>query len=382
MTRGLYSGENVILVTGLPGRGKTLLALWLVSRIAEGRPVYVAGVRGLKPRDGWQELEDRTKWHECPPGSVVLIDEGQEAFRPSGTGAAVPEHIAKMERVRHTGITLVITTQHPMLIHGNVRKLTQAHLHLVRKFGGEEATVYRWNMVADVGTRSALLAAVKSVDRQVVWPYPKEVYEWYESAEVHTVQKRLPWQKVFLYAVPVLVLVLLGIGYNAMSKVYSKPAEIAAGGKAPEAAKQPQAHQQSAPSQRQGPKTTEDWVAERKPRIVGLPHTAPMYDQVTQPVAAPYPAACVASATRCLCYTQQGTRMSTPDDLCRTIADTGYFVNWDTSKGRTDATAQGRESGQARAEPGERSHGVTVASSGAWGGVPARDSWGGVPARN
>lgn len=335
-TRGLYGGENVVLVTGLPGRGKTLLALWLVDRISAGRPVYVAGVRGLKPRDGWEVLEDRTKWHECPAGSVVLIDEGQECFRPAGTGAAVPEHIARMERVRHAGITLVITTQHPMLIHPNVRKLTQVHLHLVRKFGGESADVYRWDMCADVGTRSALLSAVKSASRTVVWPYPKEVYGWYESAEVHTVQKKLPWQRVFVFAVPLIVVGLLVVGYQALHRVQQAPSAVAgqgAGGAVSPAQAPPAVAGGGASRSNGGMKTTAQWISEQAPRIAGLPHTAPVYDRVTEPVRAPYPAACVASASRCVCYTSQATRLPVEPGLCRLMAETGYFVAWDTGEG-------------------------------------------------
>lgn len=327
-----YAGENVVVVTGLPGRGKTLFSLWLVDQIVtkSKRPVYVSGVRGLKPRDGWEVLEDRSKWHECPTGSVVLIDEGQECFRPAGTGSAVPEHIAKMERVRHTGITLIITTQHPMLLHSNVRKLAQVHLHLVRKFGAENATIYRWDMVADVGTRSALLSSVKSAAGQSVWPYPKEVYGWYESAEMHTVQKKLPWQKVVLYVIPFIVIMLLFFGYNALRDLQNAPTAIAEGAKA-SSGETVTAGPVKAGSPGAG-KTTAQWLGDRVARVEGLPHTARAYDEVTKPVRAPYPAACVAMTAQCRCYSEQGTRLDTPDRLCRQIVERGFYVEWDTAQ--------------------------------------------------
>ena len=75
-------------------------------------------------------------------------------------------------------------------------------------------------------------------------------------------------------------------------------------------------------------RSLETWVEEQKPRIAGLPHTAPIYDKVTQPDGAPYPAACVASATRCVCYTDQATRIDTPESLCRAIVKSGYYMAW------------------------------------------------------
>jgi len=42
--------------------------------------------------------------------------------------------------------------------------------------------------------------------------------------------------------------------------------------------------------------TPADYAAAYTPRIAGLPHTAPVYDEVTKPVVAPYPVACIASA--------------------------------------------------------------------------------------
>ena len=74
--------------------------------------------------------------------------------------------------------------------------------------------------------------------------------------------------------------------------------------------------------------TPEQFLAAYQPRIVGLPHTAPRYDDATKPTRAPYPAACVAMGTRCDCYTQQGTKLQTPADLCKQIVAGGFFQDW------------------------------------------------------
>jgi len=81
----------------------------------------------------------------------------------------------------------------------------------------------------------------------------------------------------------------------------------------------------------EGPKTeisTADMLASFTPRIPGLPQTAPRYDEVTKPTTAPYPAACVSMGSRCDCYTQQGTKLQTPADLCKQIVAGGFFQDW------------------------------------------------------
>jgi zona occludens toxin len=78
--------------------------------------------------------------------------------------------------------------------------------------------------------------------------------------------------------------------------------------------------------------TPAQYVAQYQARLPDLPHTAPVYDDVTKPVKAPYPAACVASDTRCHCYTQQATRLHVSDSMCRNIVERGYFVAWQEEK--------------------------------------------------
>src|SRR6185503_2096491 len=75
-----------------------------------------------------------------------------------------------------------------------------------------------------------------------------------------------------------------------------------------------------------------EWVAEYRPRVEGLAYTAPVYDDVTKPVRAPYPAACLASKARCGCYSDQGTRLDMPEALCRQIVERGFYVAWDSTR--------------------------------------------------
>lgn len=326
----VYAGENVIVITGLPGQGKTLFALQMVDEIARAtsRQVYTCGVNGIS-RDDWKVLDDGTQWHQCPPSSIILIDEGQRIFEPAGPGQKMGPHLAEMNTVRHKGILLVITTQHPHLLHMNVRKLTQRHFHIVRKFGWERADIYHWPMVADVGTRAALLSSCKQATR-MMWAYPKSVYGWYKSAEIHTVQKKVPVKLYVACLAPFVIAGLLWIGWQAMHRVLQAPKNIAS------AAGDSVVSASGVPVQGQGVQasggshlTREAWIAAATPRIEGLPYTAPQYDEVTRPVRAPAPVACVQSQKQgCRCYTDQGTRIDTPEAMCKQIVERGFYVAW------------------------------------------------------
>jgi zona occludens toxin len=80
--------------------------------------------------------------------------------------------------------------------------------------------------------------------------------------------------------------------------------------------------------------STAEYLGSHQPRVSGLEYTAPAYDDVTKPVRAPFPAACLANKSRCGCYSQQGTRLDVPDSICLQIVAGGFFVAWDDEKGR------------------------------------------------
>ena len=77
--------------------------------------------------------------------------------------------------------------------------------------------------------------------------------------------------------------------------------------------------------------TPAQYVATYVPRIDGLPHTAPRYDEVTKPTIAPYPAACISMGDKCKCYTQQGTLLPPDKNLCTQIVANGFFQDWENS---------------------------------------------------
>lgn len=314
---------TIELQTGLPGHGKTLYTLDRIEALRKktGRPVFYSGIPIYKEKlPEWTELEDPKKWFECPPESIVIIDEAQRIFRPRPSGSAVPDYEARLETHRHGGIDLVLMTQRPALIANNVRELAGKHYHIVRSFGMQRATVHEWQEVQP-NTRSRA-SSVKHMYR-----YNRKVYDWYKSSEAHTYKASIP-MKVWLLGA---IVVGLPIGvYAIVQKLhgFTERAQAEADGQkiqgSVQFAQPAQAGQGVA-----GRMNERQWVDQYKPRVPGLAYTAPVYDDVTKPVRAPIPAACVQMGSRCDCFTQQATRLDVTSQLCKSIVAGGFFVAWD-----------------------------------------------------
>lgn len=135
-------------------------------------------------------------WLWCQPGDVIVIDECQRLFRPFASGRKIPGFIAMLETHRHYGIDMVLITQHPNLIHSNVRALIGKHRHVRRLVGGMQRVVYEWDRCSSPDkTRDAL--------SNKPWRPDKSTYQLYKSAEIHTRQS---------FAVsPALVFAVLGL---------------------------------------------------------------------------------------------------------------------------------------------------------------------------
>jgi len=323
----------IVAVTGLPGHGKTLFTISRWKEIGEkdGRPIFYNGIKGLTL--AWQEWEVE-KWQDLPPGAIFIIDEAQLRLKVHGRGQ-LPEWIEHLSVHRHGGIDIVLITQNPMMLDPFVRRLVDRHFHVSRKFGMQRAVVHEFPTGINEN-----VAKVRAGSIRHDWKYPREAYAWYKSAELHTVERRIPLKIWLGLGAAVGGVVLIGVSAYLMqpkrvahaeepASAHSQANDLSpgAGGASPGAPGQA-GRQQMTPA---------EYVAAYTPRLEGLPHTAPIYDGVTQPQQAPYPAACLSSAKRCQCYTQQGTRMDMQEALCRRLADGGFFMAWAPNGDRVQA---------------------------------------------
>lgn len=343
-------------ITGLPGNGKTLYTLNLVEAERKGRPVYYHGIAELQL--DWVQLDNAQDWWKVPDGAIVVIDEAQKTFPPRAVGSQVPQHVSELETHRHRGIDVYLITQHPMLVDSAVRRLTQRHFHCVRKFGFEAATIHEYPTGVNTECEKNRAGSIRHE-----FKFPKGSYAWYKSAEVHTVRRRIPKRVWFLAAAPLLIIGLVWYGWQALTA--HAPVSVdgpAKGGAIAQA------------SEWGHVKTVKEYLDAQVPRVAGLAYTAPVYDRVTEPTKAPFPAACVSSKDRCRCFSQQGTALDMPDQLCRDVVSKGYFKPWDDQENRADrpATVYRQPARAEAARPGDADRYLALSGS-----VSARgNGWG------
>lgn len=349
----------ITLLTGLPGNGKTLYALWYIKQKAsrENREVYYNNIKDLNLP--WTLLDKPEEWMNCPAGSIIVLDEAQFVFPKKPNGAKLPDHYEKLATHRHNGFDIYIITQHPSLVDNFVRQLVGQHFHAVRKFGMNRATIYEWSSCNPAPQNpSSQKSAIP-----FKWSYPKEVFAYYKSAEVHTVKRAIP-AKIFL-AIGFVALVIFGGWYSMhqYSARYDKGADtpVAAVGGVPAAVNVVDvANVRHAGADETDPVAdAREYMFNQTPRVVSLPETAPKYDSLTAPVRVPVPAMCVqigsvsgsGNEIRCKCYTQQATPMDIDFNMCMSIARNGRFMDFDPEPMRREQQTANRSAQTLHATP-------------------------------
>lgn len=313
------------VVTGANGAGKTVHTLKMVRemQLAENRPVCHNGRSRINPNgvlSDWK-LIDFKNWQDEPDGTIFFIDECHNEL-PVSAPKDLPEHIRMLAEHRARGFDFFLITQHPGNINSFVRKLVGPpgwHSHYLNVFGTRRTQRKQWGAVnlncEKPGSGST--GTVTSVS------FPKDAATWYTSTSLDTTKRSIPkmvWVLLFAF----LLIPILGyFGYKSLTARHfeNKPALVS---------------QSSTPLtpagyvEKGGAKTMTvgEYLDSRKARIQDFPHTAPVYDAVTAPAVAPYPAACMTMGDRCDCFTQQATIMRIEKETCLQIVKRGFFVDW------------------------------------------------------
>jgi len=184
----------LILITGVPGSGKSLYSIDLIDKyieqnkklVEEGKPprAIYADIDGINI-DGVLSAPD--DWRDCPDGSIVVYDECQQRFGSDGQGRSGRADIQEFETHRHRGFDIILITQHGKLLHSHIRRLVGRHYHVVRMYGTQNATIYAKDGHMDTDKTHQLLK-----EDNYVWTYPKQHFTKYKSATVHTHKAHMP----------------------------------------------------------------------------------------------------------------------------------------------------------------------------------------------
>lgn len=351
------------LRTGTNGSCKSLFTLKDVreKQVAEGRgvcvligkPPLMEGSKEIEPADperrylkiypktmaefGWTECH-YSEWWSQPDGTIFLGDECHNYFPKRANGSAVPPYVSRLAEHRSRGFDFFLLTQHPSNIDPFIVKIIGApgwHQHLKRVAGGSSvSSVIQWDAV-NMNCEKAGSGRNAQVTMR---GHPKDVYDWYQSAELHTAKLKVPraaiWLMVFMVLIPTF---LGGAGYMLWKQTIGKAGQQEAAAAKHDA--QALAMGGTGTGSRSTASTTKaittsEYIQAHRPRIEGLRHTAPVYDELTKPERVAVPAACMSMGTRCKCYTQEATIYQTTDAICQQIVKNGLWLDFNPNGAR------------------------------------------------
>lgn len=334
----------IYLSTGANGSCKTLFTLKDVRelQLKDLRPVFYVDGRFrpgkiLTEDFGWKPIKFED-WQSCPDGSIILCDEVQEDLPRRPTNAPVPEHIKKIAQHRVRGFDFFMMTPHPRNLDVYVTSIIGApgyHRHLKRVAGGSSVTsVLQWDSVnlqcEKHGSGRNAQVTMRS--------QPKEVYDWYTSAEVHTGKLRIPRAAIYLVVSFPIICILFYVAFRMMWNKAGNPT-VASGGTLATASAGSSAS--GASSAERKPRSTAEYIADYRPRVSGLMHTAPAYDKLTEPKRVPVPAACVTMPSKgCKCFTQDATPYPIDEVMCKAFVLHGAFLAFQPEGERRDVVPQ------------------------------------------
>lgn len=284
----------ITLITGAPGAGKTAALVDLLRGLAEQRAIYVDGIPDLLVTH--IDMKDARAWpEEVPDGSAVVIDEVQRVWRPAGSGAKVPKDIELLETHRHRGLDFFIVTQHPNLIHANVRRLVGRHIHL-RDVGLLGRWWYEWPECSDP-------AQFRNAPVKKRYTLPKKAFGLYKSASLHIKPIRSVPRSVFVAGAAALACVALA--WQAFSSVSGRLDASKA--------------QEAQVAQKTGQTT-----AAAPPTVAADPvAVAPSASAVVAEVKPPQVVGCVSAKDYCRCFDKDGYPIRLDWDMCKTTS-VGY----------------------------------------------------------
>ncbi|MDD5323309.1 MAG: zonular occludens toxin domain-containing protein [Methylococcales bacterium] len=305
----------ITLITGTPGSGKSIYAVWheIKPAVEAGRIVYSCGIPNLKlpaiplsddqardwyktiPKSNDDDPDESPVLSTIAEGSMIVIDEVQRLWRPTGAGSVSPD-IAALETHRHHGLDFIVITQHPSLLHRNVRALVGRHIHLrATALGNYLYEFPEW--CENPQTKSARTNCVRTRYR-----LPKAAFELYKSASLHVkTSKRKPIQYFVFMAVLLAVPVA---GYSFVQSIVdrTKPAQVVASGP-------------GLPSDPVSSFTATPALDSHRYLDVRLVSNQVDWSQI---------AACVSGVSKCLCYGDSGQRLAVPVAVCNDAVKFGW----------------------------------------------------------
>lgn len=318
----------ITLITGVPGSGKTLYTVSEIvkkfigttvveidddeNEIIHPRTIFT-NINGLRLEheliDGRDDggLGNWQQWVQ--PGAQIVFDEVQKVWPIRANGSKVPDCIQALDTHRHMGVDFVLMTQTINNMDRHLQGLIGRHLHIRRVGNLPLAIIYEW----DHCSRSLMYS--KAFSKRVWW-YNTKDYRLYKSAKVHTKVARKSPTILWLFLAS-----LLGLAFAAPA-AWGKFMGIFF----------PEEKQQVAQAAPAKPVSAPTATKAAVPLSAPPPASAPAASVQEPPK--PVLSGCIASAARCLCFTDKGDQVEPEPGYCQSstasnkLVLTGGNVDW------------------------------------------------------
>ncbi|VTX93957.1 Zonular occludens toxin (Zot) [Acinetobacter junii] len=218
------------LISAPPRTGKSLYCMSLIDQLSRKHPnrrIYtnIIGMNYPGVLTINSTPEKPFDWRDLPDGSIIFFDEAHEhpAFSAQdllGTARTDAEKKRKAEILDigdsltlhgHFGFDIYLITQNPKLLREQVRAACSVHYVMRRLWGLDVAMIYEFAEVQTYFANATRKQAL-SVKR---FRYPKNLYKYYVSSNVHNIQKRVPMLYMLFFAIPIAIFAL---GYSKASQ--------------------------------------------------------------------------------------------------------------------------------------------------------------------
>lgn len=364
----------IYLVTGTPGTGKTAMVVDMILNNVDGlfkmtiedgtvvdRPLYFCHIDGLDAKKfkahelSEEEIQSAPLDQIMPQGGVLIVDEADYTYPVRPPSQAVPPYIKTLKELRHHGFTLILMVQHPTMIDRYIRQLVGKHIHLERKAIGTKR--YEFFRCEESLNAAAFTSVVGSQYRP-----PKEAFKYYKSAsqhikfkkKLHSVFIMIPIGIVFMFYLGVpLFSKWFGLSDNQSQKQKSEQQHAKIEEQDVLNVVQPPTLPQQSKFQEAAASVPEFSEAYYRPRVEGMPETAPIYDGIRSVNRMESVAACIKGRKGCDCYTDFGTKVSIKPETCRDWAENGLPFNPYRKEGVGMAEGQNARISQPEANTGE-----------------------------
>ncbi|MDH1903419.1 zonular occludens toxin domain-containing protein [Comamonas aquatica] len=317
----------ITLITGVPGSGKTLYTVSEIvkkfigttvveidddeNEIVHPRTIFT-NINGLRLEHELIDARDDGglgNWHQwVQPGAQIVFDEVQKVWPIRPNGSKVPDCIQALDTHRHMGVDFVLMTQTINNMDRHLQGLVGRHLHIRRIGNLPLAIIYEW----DHCSRSLMYS--KAFSKRAWW-YNTKDYRLYKSAKVHTKVARKSPTILWFFLVS-----LIGLAFAAptawgkfMGVFWPEEKQLVAQAAPSKPASAPAVHKPSASSSDSSSASAP--VASKEP-------------------AQPALSGCIASASRCLCFTDKGVQVEPEPGFCQSstappkVVLSGGSVDW------------------------------------------------------